>query len=381
MVRPRLAVVIIAAGVLCACAIRRPQTWRLEDRGTGELLIPPDVRNPYLSVRTFRTDIVAVRGRCRFTDGPVALNVRHGHLWATVDRDKLASEPPAWLRTWATDVEQQGYIAPADAMKLADRVAEAVPLDPRTAMSLLYSNEFEAGELDPGAYGRLRVVSPLWRSPGVGLMADGPYQVSSEGYTLNITARSTDNLRGYETAVYSLLPNTAHGGYTILPLYADVHIGGKTERRALPENNYFRSLGGAGFYRLFYQSWRNDFTEILVGARTPAELDQRIRLLEASGTSASCQTLHNEMCVAIPKDVGVTSLIAVAVNGREILVQRGATVFNAILAAGEPHPRNVLPQLRVWKPWHDALRPVAFARSDDAILQLVLIGGEALFWR
>lgn len=131
------------------------------------------------------------------------------------------------------------------------------------------------------------------------------------------------------------------------------------------------------FYRLFYESWRNDFTELIVGARTPAELDRRIRMLEAGGASASCQTPNDRMCV----DVSVTSLVSVIVNDHEVLVARGTTVFHAILTAGESNPSDVVSRVRVWKRWNGRLVRIALDQQDKTILQLALSGGERISWR
>src|SRR4029079_18494488 len=134
---------------------------------------------------------------------------------------------------------------------------------------------------------------------------DGPIAISGNDNSLIVTAKSTDNLLGYETTVYAVQPKKRQIGYTIAPLYTDTHVNGKIERRPAPVTP-IQFPAEAAFYRLFYKSWKNEFTPLAVGARTPAELNQRIKLLEASGDSASCDTLDRIMCVAIPKDFGVT---------------------------------------------------------------------------
>jgi len=373
-----LALVIVA---LSGCAVRaRIQPWRLVNKETGQVLIPPDVTALDLTERTFRTNIVAGYGSCASTDGVITLKIHGKHAYLTVARDRLAAQASGWLEAWATQLEEQHCLAAGEGMRLAVRVVESVPLDLNTAFDLLYSNELQSSERDLGTYSRLRVVSPLWRKPGVGLMAEGPYTISGEDYTLTVTGKSTDNLTGYETTTYAVQPKTMQAGYTITPIYTDRHIEGKTERRPQPAVNYLRLPASAGFYRLFYKSWKNDFTAILVGARTPAELDERIKILQATGASASCETLHNDMCVVIPKDVGVVSLVSVTVNGTDMSVRRGTTVFDAINEGGEPVPSSVLPTLAVYKPWNGLSMPVAFDHAGDGILRLPLEGGEAISW-
>jgi hypothetical protein len=228
---------------------------------------------------------------------------------------------------------------------------------------------------------RLQVVSPLLRDARAGLMADGPYDVSGRGYSLTVTGKSTENLLGYETAVYAVQPRPGRIGYAIAPLYADRHIQGKTGRTSQPAANHFRFGNDAAFYRLIYKSWQTEFTALFIAARTPAELDQRTKILEASGVSASCEKLDNKMCIPIPRAVAVHPMISVSVNGAEVLVYRGGNVFQAIRKAGEQEPNRVLPQLQISKPWNGRLIALAFDPADDAILKLVLRGGETISWK
>jgi hypothetical protein len=101
-------------------------------------------------------------------------------------------------------------------------------------------------------------------------------------------------------------------------------------------------------------------------------------MLRASGRSASCESSDGKMCVALPKDVGLAVLVAVTVNGSEVFVSRGATVFNAILSSGELHPGIVLPTLEVFRPWNNRPVAVTFDHGNEGILKLVLEGGEVI---
>lgn len=211
-------------------------------------------------------------------------------------------------------------------------------------------------------------------------MADGPQKVSGSGYSLTVTGTSTENLIGYEVALYAVRPRPTAAGYMIVPRHAERHIQGETERRDQPVMDYFQFPPEAAFYRIFYKSSQNDFTALVVAARTPVELERSTRVLEAKGASASCDDLKNALCVAIPRDVGLTPWISVAVNGAEVLVARGGNVFQAIRISGEQHPENVLPKLIVYKSWNGRMARVEFDKSDPAILRLVLGGGEKISW-
>jgi hypothetical protein len=375
---------ILFAFLACTgCAVHRPaiQTWRLVKRDTGQILIPPDISATDLAQRTLTINVAAGHGVCPPTAGAIAIKVRGKHARVTVTRASLAEQPLGWLGTWAYQLEAQRCLPPGEGMKLAGRIAESVPLEPTAAFHLLYPDDKQTGAVEIDPQMRLQVVSPFLREAGVGLMADGPYTIKGEGYSLTVTGKSTENVLGYETALYAVQPKATRIGCTIAPLYADRNIQGKIERSLRPSFNYFHFPADAAFYRLFYKSEQNDFTALVIGARTPAELDQRTKTLQASGASASCEKLDGEMCIAIPKAVAVHPLIPVNVNGSEVLMYRGGTVFQAIRRAGEQQPDTVLPRLTVYKPWNGRLIAVAFDPSDASILKLVLRGGEAISWK
>jgi hypothetical protein len=306
----------------------------------------------------------------------------HGkRAYVTVNRDNLVQQPLGWLGAWATQLEQQGCVAPGGGMSLAIRVADSVPIDARTALYLLYSNEMQSGEMPLGLDSRIQLISPLWRIPGLGLMAEGPYDVSGHGYSLTVTGRSTENLVGIETIMYAVKPRSIGRGFTIAPLYAEKSINGATERRPKPTADLLAFPPNAAFYSVFYKSWKNEFTAMMVGAPTPVELNRRIKMLKASGRSASCESLDGKICIALPNDVGLAVLVAINVNGSEVFVSRGATVFNAILSSGELHPEIVLPTLEVFRPWNNRPVAVTFDHDYEGILKLVLKGGEVISWR
>jgi hypothetical protein len=368
------------------CAVRQPASWRLVKRDTAEVLIPPDVTKKDLARRTFKADI-AGDGRCAAATGVIDIVVtkrpRGNTARVTVTAGKLNEQPSEWLRSWASQLEERHCLAPGQGLKLAEKIAESVPLDPAGAFHLLYRDDRKTGEVDIDEQIRLQVVSPLWREPGVG-MIDGPLlSVEGNDSHLTVTAKASDNLLGYERTLYSVQPKAAKAGYTIQPLYADRTIqsstGATTERRPEPAINYFKFPADAAFYRLFYESTETDFAALVVAADTIAELDQRTKKLEASGGFASCKILNNDLCNAIPKDVAVNPVIAVTANGAELLVPRGATVGNLIRLPREQQA-TVLGHLTISRPWNGRLVPITFDRTDPGILRVILKGGEVISW-
>jgi hypothetical protein len=235
--------------------------------------------------------------------------------------------------------------------------------------------------VETAAQTRHHLTTPNWRNPNVALIADGPLSISGTGYSLTVTGESTDNLVGNENSVYAVQPKPTGIGYTIVPRQASLHIEGETEHRAEPIADYFKFAPDAAFYRILYKSEQNDFTALVFAAPTPAELDERTKMLQASGVASSCGHFQAGMCIAIPREVGLIPLVSVTVNGAEAVVTRGGRVFQVSRSSGEPAPDKILTKLNILKPWNRHLTQVSFDRADPAILRLVLQGGETISWR
>ena len=375
---------IVFAFLVCSgCAVRQPaiHPWQLVRQEAAHVLVPPDVATPDLAQRTFPARVAAGCGHFPSAEGAIAIVGRGKHARVTVTRNSLEKQPTGWLGEWASQLEDHACLPPGTGFSLATRVAESIPLEPAAAFALLYADEKQSGVVDIGPQTRLQVVSPLWREPGLGLMASGPYKVEGSDRSLTVTGKSTDNLLGYEIAQYGVQPRGKGAGYKIAPRYADRHIQGKTERRPQPAINFFQFPPDAAFYRIFYKSYQNDFTALVIAAHTPAALDRRTQILQARGASASCEDLNMQMCVALPKDIGLIPLISVIVNGAEVLLTRGSNVLQTIDNSGPQQPNAVLTHLVVRKPWNGRLIDVAFDHADAAILKLALTGGETISWK
>jgi hypothetical protein len=363
--------------------MHRVGKWRLVSEDRGHVLIPPDVTRADEVRRTFTAGLAHGSGTCAATES-VAIEMRRSRARVTVTRDALAAEPQGWLASWAASIEREQCLAPGEGEKLAVRVADSVPLDPAVAFRLLYPDERRAYGVDISPGMRLQVLSPLWRKEGVG-MVEGPMTVTAapgNDYQLTLTAKATDNLLGYEKTFYAVRPKPAQPGSVIVPVSTDRHVNANnsTEHRDQPSTNYFQFPPDAAYYRLFYESWRNDFSALVIAAHTPAELEQQSQKLGSSGDSASCEQLNTRMCIQIPKDVAVNPFIVATVNGLDTVFMRGARV-RQIIAGAHEDPQAVLPRLVVEKPWNGRMIRVVFDPVDAAILDLPLFGGESISWR
>ena len=356
--------------MLCAAAcvhrIASP-SWRL----ANNVLTPPGA-GPSATQGTVKTE-AGSKGVC-----PPGIRLRRREALVKVDRAELTNRPPGWLTTWSNDLESNGCIAEGAAFPLANSIAESLPLEMNAAFRLLKSSDPDVVEIHPNV--RLQIMTPIMAE---GVSPDAPIieaaTVTGNGTTLNVDARFTENLLGYETTWYSVQPKKQFPGVSVTPFATERHVNNQTVKVPSPIHNYFESLNGISFYGLFYKGGQTEFTALIVGGTSKADFDRRIKLLE--GGVASCQALNNEMCVTIPKRAAINPMVSVTVNRKETFLHWGANVRNAIEAGGENQASVVLPQVRIMKSFRGRSTPLEFDRTDPAVLNLILMGGEEISWK
>ena len=367
-----LAASLLLSMVTSGCAVR--QTYRLVKQNAGSVLIPPGVSKPDVGQRIFTADIAPGRGSCAPAEGAIAIQSRKGRVRVTVTRDRLLKQPPGWLSAWTAQAESQGCIAAGEGLKLAARIAESLPLDPRAAWRLLHADDRQTGYVDLGPETRLQVVSPILRE---GTPADAPIldasNLTGEGNRLTLTLKSTSNLVGYETAWYAIQPKAGQIGFAITPLSAEKHIQGRVEPAAAPATNYLKFGPQAAYYRLFYKADQGEVVEVVLAAPTRAELDRQTQVFNSD--PALCAQVPSQACVVIPKRVALNPFLAITVNDNETTVPVGSTLRAAI------HVERVPPELKVYKLYAGKPVPVEFDRASAEILSLVLNGGEKISWK
>jgi hypothetical protein len=380
MSRPRAATLLLSV-ITTGCAVR--QTYRLVAQNAGSVLIPPGVSKPDVAQRTFTADIASGRGSCAPAEGAGAIVIqsRRGRVRVTVTRGPLLKEPPGWLAAWTARAESQGCIAAGEGLKLAARIVESLPLDPRAAWRLLHANDRQTGYVDLGPEMRLQVVSPILRE---GASPDAPIldasNLTGEGNRLTLDLKSTPDLIGYETAWYAIQPKAGRIGFAITPLSAEKHIQGKVEPAAAPATNYLKFEPQAAYYRLFYKADRGEVVEVVLAAPTRAELDRQTQTF--SSDPALCAQVPTQACVVIPKRVALNPFLVITVNGSETTVPVGSTVRAAIqVATGARTIERPPADLKVYKLYAGKPVPVEFDRTSPEILGVVLNGGESISWK
>jgi hypothetical protein len=361
---------ILALAALCTTACVHPMptgSWRL----ANNILTPPKTPASKIVERTVQAE--AGGKVC-----PPGIRIRRKHATVKVTGKMLSSRQPGWLTAWAEDLEAQDCIAQGEALPFANDIAESLPLEMNAAFRLLHPSEPYVVAIGPGV--RLQIMTPIvadGTAPGDPLIETET--ATLDGNTLTVDARFTAAVLGYEVTWYSAQPRAHLPGVSITPFSTERHLNGDIDHPSSPIVNYFKSLSSASFYVLFYKGGQTEFTALIVGGNTKAELDQRIKLLETG--PASCAALNNQMCVTVPKRAAINPMVHVTINGAEKFLNWGATVGAAIRSAGEQQVNTVLPRLQIQKPYRDRLVPLEFDGGDPAILTLILMGEETISWK
>ncbi len=361
---------VLFSSLLCGCAKRGPAVWRLVSAPTGNVLFPP----------TFAglPEGEAGPAKCPETPG-IRLAKRGRTIRVALAENVLADKPSGWLRTWALDLEARGCLAPGTGDALARRISESIPLDPARAYSLLHEDERITGYVELGPESRLQVTGPLMRDGALG--SDpllGPSTVTGSANGLTVEATASADLIGFETAWYAIRPGQT--GYQIVAVRTEQHIQGQIRKSDAPTQNALRFPSGSAYLRLVFKSQTagQGISEFVVGTSKATDLGPATAEINRTGT---CPAGPGIQCLPIPRRVALNSMIVIPVNGREVELSTGASVRDALRAAGIADAQNVLPTLAVLKAHRGRLLPVTFDPTNTAILALRLLGGEQLSWK
>ena len=369
-----------AALAFSACGPRNPQTYRLAPIANARMLVPPGVATAGVSHAA-----VILQGSkgvpCTSAGDAITVERHRGRLRLTVTRDALVKQPVGWLRQWTAALESSGCIPAGAGPDLAARILQSLPLDPSDAYRLLHADSVQQGFVELGPENRLQTQAPIMKSgktPEANVIEIS--SVSGSGYALSVELHESDPPIGVETSWYALRPKPDGPGTTIVALSAERRIDDRTEPANGPLRNYFQFAPEIGFYRLIYKAdliEKGATTEIVVGAPSRAELEQRTR--RVLDDSNLCKVSDPSLCAVIPRHVAVNPALAVTVNGREVRVGIRTWVRSAILQSGGPrNAEDVLRTLTVKKPFAGKLVEVEFDRSSSAILDMTLLGGEEI---
>src|SRR5260370_1492499 len=90
--------ILIALLASTGGSVHKPafETYRLVKRDAGQILIPPGVATPDVSLRKFKSGVATGGKPCPATEA-VAIRARKQRAVVTVRRDMLVKQPAGWL--------------------------------------------------------------------------------------------------------------------------------------------------------------------------------------------------------------------------------------------------------------------------------------------
>lgn len=373
----RYPVVIAAILVGCGCA-SRSAVYRLVPTDEGSVLLPPGVKNTGVTARKVKLKGLPP-GECPPAVQGVTLRRRRKSLRLEVTQRALHMRPNGWLLGWAGDLEGSGCLPPGQGLAAARLVAQALPGGKGREYALLNSPTRTTGRSDLLPWTKLRVTTPIFREgapAGAQVATDDPGIVEGAPGGLAITLNESADFVGYEFAWYALRPRPG-GGVQMDLEFSETHIGDETTR-AQTSRQPLKFGADARYFRMLVLtriSDRDHDTAFLAGA-TLAELEVRTKAVEAD--PASCGRIAG--CVAIDTRVALLPFVMLQANGREILAQPGSTVRQALREDGLTDLAAITGALRVERDYAGSLTPVEAEAGRNELLELGLVGGEAISW-
>ncbi len=295
-------------------------------------------------------------GECPSNDAISARRSRSRTV-LTVNPEALSRQAAGWLASWSVEAAEAKCVPAGQELALAHQILERATLELATPYRLLHVSPTPNGYVALGPENRLQVVTPI-RRPGAGsdsIIAEVTSVTGSE-YSLEVTGKSSNDVRGVETSWYAV----SAGG--IAPVRTETRIDGVVEARTAPARNLFQNVG-PGYYRLVL---KGDQTTVILVAPSRAALDRTDP--EACGA-----------CVVVPRSIGVNAYLAMVVNGSEVTMPVGSRLRVAVRTAGK-RPEEVMPTLSISRPFAGRQVAVEFDRTKLDVMDLVLLGNEVVRW-
>ncbi|MBE7545204.1 MAG: hypothetical protein M9913_04500 [Bryobacteraceae bacterium] len=372
---------LLLATLLAGCARHTsgPRAFRYSGEG---ILFPPASKAP--------VEVLNVRGSaprdsgCTAAIGPFSLRWRKStallHLPPSLD-STFPDQPLEDFHTAIFALEARSCLISGGAARVLDAFASSLSLPARSLYFARYGVYYNSSALnvEPGFV--LKLVSPLLR-PGSGPLVVDATIPDRPG---PIDVRPSDNLEGFETSTYQILPQRPSGVRLQLASVEQNRQGISSAARQ-PSAFRLNLPPDARHLRLLFlrRKSASDRDITLVAAPSLQLLDESARRIQAApdaGTACSAEPAGR--CLLLPQFTALNLELLVKVNGRSVSVPVGGTVGHAIASAGlatPPHRLN--PEsgsLHVRRPWHGKAIPI---HPDDPtrLFSLVLLGGEEIQW-
>lgn len=261
-------------------------------------------------------------------------------------------------------LEANGCLKGGEASPLLMRMVEGLALPPRVAYLLRYGTNVTDGYIDVQDPFRMKVVVPLLK-PGL------------------TEKKEPSDVLGFETAWYAVRPGLRNTGYRLMAEMVETNMRGQVTMSATPTKAKVELADKFQFFRIFFLTRRSvmDHDILLLGARDKESLEKDTALIKKDGEE-SCRTLSDEKaaCLQVPRDSAVSAELRVKAKDRYVYVPINGTLNDVLRAAKVARPADVLPTLKITRPFEKTLVAVQFDATKPDILTLVLIGGEEISW-
>lgn len=369
-----------------------PATYRIAASGEEHILLPPPVPLNYAEsdVIRLRLKVPARRNRSCALDGPVfrlapAAN-KEGGLILTLPSLKswqeklLAAQSPsrsdAFLRETGAffdgvrALENKGCLPAGTALPIRDLILASLPIRPDQGLFASYGYWAGKGAMD------LR--------PGLRLEVERAYYRDTD---VNAAAKSLANYVGTSTATYDILEKQGRSirfhlnGIEHKPQeLAKRHDGG------IPDFTLAHLAGAAPFYRLLLAS---DFiperikrSALLIGS-TSVDRINAVTSQFQTHHGLGCADLvqgTDVLCVEFDGEVTVSPQVQVMVNGQTRFVSWGSNIKRLFSEQSAEQIAAAMKTLRVERLFDLHYSEIQFARDDEGILDLALVGGDRVSW-
>lgn len=377
-VRFPVLLLLFLAALLAGCArhAARPNAFRYTPDG----ILSPPAPKPPVKVPNVRGP--APRGSdCTAAAGPFSLRWRKATALLHLPPSLNSSLPDQTLEDFHTAIfalEARSCLVPGGAPRVLHAFASSLSLPARSLYFARYGVYYNSSALnvEPGFV--LKLVSPLLR-PGSGPLVVDATIPDRPG---PIDVRYSDNLEGFETSTYEILPLRPSGVRLQLASVEQNRQGISSSARQPsafqlnlpPDTRHLRLL----FLRRKSASDR-DIT--LVAAPSLQLLDESARRIQAApDAKTACAHEPAGRCLLIPPLTALNLELLVKVNGRPVSVLVGGSIGHALVSAGASLPAGAPPPaLRVRRPWHGKMIPV-LPDDPSRLSSLILLGGEEIHW-
>ncbi len=275
----------------------------------------------------------------------------------------------SWWARFSEDLaqrEKNGCLAARDAKGIAGRIVENVAMPSGLAYQLRYGNFLMTGYLDLEPEFVLSSVAPLLK-PGVTRFS------------------GAEDVAGYETVYYDV-KRRGDGGLRIVLRSVERNLGGTVSKARHPATDVIRLPESARYIRYYFRMWNvSGDRKIALLATARPDLLGPMSVKFETDPEGFCKLVKpsEATCLSVPTQMMITPELRVLVNGKPAYILAGGTLGHALRAAGlkdQKRIAEILPTLRVLRPYGGAMLPVEFDRARNDILSLVPIGGEEIRW-